>query len=452
MVPARPDAVTSAGGSAHHERQELLIDHDHPDLDGDRPVLWEHATVLAGAGAAPVPDGAVLVRGERILAVGTRRALASAAPGSTVRVDLDGAFLLPGLVDSHQHVATPPCVPYATAQLEREVYGGVTTIRVMADDLRVVAELARASAAGELPAPDIAFAAFFAGPSFFDDERVRVASAGYEPGTAPWMQAVDTHTDLAQAVAVARGTGARAIKVYADLAPETVGRITDEAHRQGLLVWAHGTVFPSGPSEVVAAGVDSVSHACLLGHEGRPVPAAYAPPRQDIDLDRFRDRVPESVDTLLREMRRRDCVLDATLFVDAHTGTPTPRLSAAARITARAAELGVVVSAGTDFPTTPDDPFPAIHRELALLVEQAGFTPARALAAATVGGAAALGRSADLGRIAPGTRADMIATAEDPTSDLSALRSITTTITRGRRLDRRGFDPRARARERTWRP
>lgn len=446
------DVVPSTTRAAHHDPQEHTIDRQHIAADADRHVLWEHATVLTGTGSDHVLDGAVLVRGERILAVGPRRELAAAEPTGTVHADLDGAFVLPGLIDSHQHIATPPDVPYATAQLEREVHGGVTTIRVMADDLRVVAELARASAAGDLTAPDIVFAAFFAGPSFFDDERMRVASAGHEPGTAPWMQAVDASTDLPQAVAVARGTGARAIKVYADLEPGLVRRITDEAHRQGLLVWAHGTVFPSSPADVVRAGVDSVSHACLLGYEGGTIPASYAQPRADIDLERFRDGLPAPVEALLQEMRRRDCVLDATLFVDAYTGTLTARLTAAASITARAAEIGVAVAAGTDFPTTPDDPFPALLRELDLLVEHAGFTPARALTAATTGGAAALGRSADLGRIAPGARADMIATAEDPTLDLSALRTITTTITRGRRLDRRGFDPATRARARTWHP
>ncbi|WP_420369440.1 amidohydrolase family protein [Curtobacterium sp. L1-20] len=448
-APGRPRSVRARIGTP--DRQEHTIDHDDTDRDGDRHVLWEHATVLSGVGTTPIPDGGVLVRGDRVLAVGSRRDLASSAPSGTAHADLDGAFLLPGLVDSHQHIATPPDVPYATAQLEREVYGGVTAIRVMADDLRVIAELARAADAGELPAPSIDFAAFVAGPSFFDDERMRVASAGYDPGTAPWMQAVDADTDLVQAVAVARGTGARAIKVYTDLGPDLVRRITDEAHRQGLLVWAHGTVFPSGPAEVVRAGVDAVSHACLLGYEGDVVPSTYAQPRADIDPERFRDRLPDAVEALLQEMHRRDCVLDATLLVDAPTGVPGARMPASARITARAAEIGVVVSAGTDFPTTADDPFPAMHRELDLLVEHAGFTPEQALAAATVGGAAALGRS-DVGRIVPGARADMIATTEDPTLDLAALRSITTTIARGRRLDRRRFDPRVRSRERTPQP
>lgn len=422
--------------------------HDRTEQGHSPSVLWENATVVVHPLTAPIRDGAVLVQGTRITAVGTRGALASRARGAD-RIDLGGAFLSPGLVDSHQHIATPPDVPYATAQLERELHGGVTAIRVMADDLRLVAELARATAAGEVPGPDIVFAAFFAGPSFFEDERVRVASVGYEPGTAPWMQAITADTDLVEAVAVARGTGAHGIKVYADLDPTLVLRLTREAHRQGMQVWAHGVVFPAGPGDVVRAGVDSVSHAVLLAYEGGAIPARYALPRAGVDIGRFDGPLPESIEVLLQDMLRRGCVLDATLFVDAYNGEPTARLPVAARITARAAEIGVPVSAGSDFPTTAEDPFPAVHRELDLLVRYAGFTPAMALAAATTGSAAALGRSFDLGRIAPGAQADMIATTEDPTIDLAALGSITTTIARGRRHDRTDFDPQAHEPERT---
>ena len=81
----------------------------------------------------------------------------------------------------------------------------------------------------------------------------------------------------ALAVAEARGTGATAIKIYADLPGPLVAAITREAHRQGMLVWAHAAVFPASPGEVIDAGADTVSHTCMLAYQASPaMPRAYA--------------------------------------------------------------------------------------------------------------------------------------------------------------------------------
>jgi hypothetical protein len=68
-----------------------------------------------------------------------------------------------------------------------------------------------------------------------------------DAGEAPWAQAIDESTDLPLAIARARGTGAVALKIYANLPPALVSRLAAEAHRQGLRVWAHGAVFPTTP-------------------------------------------------------------------------------------------------------------------------------------------------------------------------------------------------------------
>src|SRR5690606_7410632 len=190
--------------------------------------------------------------------------------GAARRVDLSGRFVIPGLIDSHVHLATPPNRKRAEAILRRQLYGGVTAVRDMADDLRAVGDLARASLVGEIPAPDIYYAALMAGPPFFADPRVLSVSRGFAPGTAPWMQAVDPDTDLRTAVTPARGTSATAIKIYAALPAERVAAITAEAHRQKMMVWAHSAVFPARPAEVIAAGADVVSHVCYLGYEAQP--------------------------------------------------------------------------------------------------------------------------------------------------------------------------------------
>ena len=184
----------------------------------------------------------------------------------------------------------------------------------MADDLRAVGDLARASLVGEIAAPDIYYAALMAGPDFFTDKRTAQTSAGGVPGDVPWMQAVMDDTDLTVAVAQARGTYATAIKLYADLSPELAGRITTEAHRQHMLVWAHATLFPAKPSEVVAAGVDAISHACLLVREPQAHVPAWTEPRQPVPLEPFRDGRNPALARLFREMVRRGTILDATLW------------------------------------------------------------------------------------------------------------------------------------------
>ena len=252
-----------------------------PATAADAPpvTLYRHAQLIDGTGGPMRSGMSVLVEGERIKAVAPDAEVA--APSGARIVDLSGKYLLPGLIDSHEHLATPPNRRQAEANMRRDLYGGVTAIRDMADDLRSVAELTRASRAAEIPGPDIYYAALMAGPSFFVDPRTHAANFGVEPGTAPWMQSIDSNTDIRTAVTLAKGTSATAIKIYANLPAELVSKIADEAHRQGLLVWAHAAVYPATPSEVLAAHPDAISHACSLGHEvaGTPqtLPVAARP-------------------------------------------------------------------------------------------------------------------------------------------------------------------------------
>src|SRR3954466_9010220 len=230
-------------------------------------TIYRHAALIDGTGAPLRRDMAVVVAGERIAAVlpdrlMTRRRLAGARV-----VDLAGRYLLPGLIDSHVHLATPPDRPRALAVLRRDLYGGVTAVRDMADDLREVGWLARSARGSEIASPDIYYAALVAGPSFFADPRTQAAAKGAVAGKVPWMQAVGPGADLRFIVAAARGTGATALKIYADLDGPTVAALATEAHSQGLRVWAHSMVFPATPAEVIAAGPDTISHVCYLAYQ-----------------------------------------------------------------------------------------------------------------------------------------------------------------------------------------
>src|SRR5438552_16220654 len=126
------------------------------------------------------------------------------------------------------------------------------------------------------------------------------------------MRAITPATDLTLAVAEAKGTGASAIKIYADLPGEDVKRITDEAHRQRLLVWAHAAVFPASPREVIDAGVDVLSHSCLLAYQAlHEMPRAY-PNRPPVDEKLFAGADPV-LDPLFAARRQRGRILEGTL-------------------------------------------------------------------------------------------------------------------------------------------
>jgi imidazolonepropionase-like amidohydrolase len=414
-----------------------------------RLVVYRGAELIDGNGGPIRHDMAVVVDGETIRQILPAADLGE-VPGASI-VDLRGRFLIPGLIDSHQHLATPPDRKLAEAMMRRDLYSGITAVRDMADDLRSVAELARAARLGEIAGPDIYFAALMAGPSFFDDPRTQAAAQGAVAGKVPWMQAIDQDTDLRLAVAMARGTFASAVKIYANLPAERVRAIAAEAHRQHMLVWAHGMVFPATPAEVVAAGPDSVSHVCYLAYQASDRRPASYQDRFPVDYAKFEGGDNAVLQSLFADMRRRNVILDATLrvYVEAErraAAKPGGRpfhctADLAARLTNQAWRAGVDISTGTDGVASRQSAWPALHEELALLAARAGMTPAAILRSATLIGARAVGQEAAMGTIAPGKLANMVVLARNPLDDVANLRSVLFTVKRGRRFDRADYRP-----------
>ncbi|WP_299538304.1 amidohydrolase family protein [uncultured Streptomyces sp.] len=440
----------------------------HEDLPAPTPfaapaegtvVLYRSATLIDGTGGPARSGVSVVVDGDRVRTVAPDGEIPVSVLSEARIVDLRGSYVVPGLIDSHQHLATPPNRPVAEAVLRRQVYGGVTAIRDMADDLRHVSDLARATLVGEIPGPDIHYAALTAGPGFFVDPRTWQVSQGAVPGHVPWMQAITEETDLPLAIAVARGTYATAIKIYADLPGATVAALTAEAHRQGLGVWAHAAVFPASPGEVVDAGVDVVSHVHLLVHEfaGRALTSYQDKP--PVDHARFASGDDPEMAALFTRMRERGTVLDATnalwdwLAQDADTPQEKERARAnaelSAALTAQAYRAGVEISTGTDYESAPGEAFPSLHDELVFLVERCGLPASRAIRAATLGGALAIGAADSMGTVADGKLANFVVLGSDPLADIRNLRDITLVVKRGLPLDRADFTPASADREGT---
>ena len=94
----------------------------------------------------------------------------------------------------------------------------------------------------------------------------------------------------------------------------------------------------------------------------------------------------------------------------------------------RALRTGVVIACGSDVGVFAHG---ENARELELMVEY-GMTPAQALRAATATAAQVLRRGDEMGRIAPGLRADLVAVRGDPLQDIAALRAVVWVVSGGR--------------------
>ena len=400
-----------------------------------------HATIIDGTGAPPRAGMTIVMRAGRIAAVypdGARSLPPDAGERSAA-----GKFVLPGLIDAHVHNATDPSGEDRRAVVEQRLrnalLGGVVAVRDMGGDARALADLARAAAAGDILSPDIHYSAIFAGPAFFADPRVLSSTVGYAPGTAPFGRAVTDTTNLRQVIAEARGAGVTAVKMYAALDGPTAARVAAEARRQGLRVWAHLALFPARPSEVVAAGVEVVSHALLAPWEAARRMPDYG---QRLRVDTSVTPGDPAIQRLYATMRRRGTIFDLTLWVY-HAPANAPDTSLAKRRErlaiefARAAHAaGVRIAAGTDdMGADSAGALPHIHNEMALLV-RAGLTPMEAIVAATQTNAVATGFERDHGTIAVGKAADLLVLDADPIADIRNTTRIAYVVRRGRVLER----------------
>jgi imidazolonepropionase-like amidohydrolase len=402
-------------------------------------TIYRHASLIDGTGRNLQPDMAVVVAGERILAVVPDSRLSSGLIAGGRQVDLDGKYLLPGFIDSHQHFATPPNRKEAEARLKRDLFSGITATRDMADDLRQVADLARAARVGEIPSPDISYAALMAGPSFFDDPRTQSIAKGAIAGEVPWEQAIDNSTDIRLAVARAKGTSATAVKIYANLPGPLVAKIIAEAHRQGMRAWAHAMVFPATPEEIVNAGVDTVSHSCYLAYQAMPARPGSYQQRFPIDMALF-DHDNPILAKLFGEMARQGTILDATLHVyrEVEAGArkqgkpPLCTMAFAGKLTNQAFRAGVQISSGTDGDAPNHDPWPSLFDEFNLLHDLAGLPPMAVIEAATRTGARAIAAESEMGTITPGKLANMVVLRANPLADVRNMRTVVMTVKRGR--------------------
>ncbi|NIK57038.1 amidohydrolase family protein [Kribbella shirazensis] len=361
-----------------------------------------------------LPADCLRVANGRIVSIGGPRI----AQPDDVRVDASGATLLPGLIDSHVHLAPGSTQLAATY--------GVTTQLDMFSMPEVMAQ--------EMPRS-----------AFFTSGIGATAPGGHPTIAFPPFPYVTGPEDAKRFVADRIAEGADHLKLIYDdgsglmldlptLDAHTVQALTDEAHAHGLTVVAHVSTAAAAVT-VVECGVDVLAHVpsdllspadiealadvAVIATLGVVGDGFNGPSGQLPLLDE-----PELVARMSARWRQ--------LLVDQSRRwmPPEPPDSTTARVNTLALQkAGVRVLAGTDAPN-PGLVFGAsLHRELVHLVT-AGLSPAEALVAAT-NAPAEVFRLTDRGRLAVGARADLLLVDGDPLVDITATQRIRHTWTAG---------------------
>lgn len=402
----------------------------------DSLTVLKNITIIDGLGNEPVAAQNLIIKGDRIWKITHPNA---AIPAESKVIDLSGRYVMPGIVESHSHLLPPGSDfrknnTYMLDKLEHALLGGITTIRDMGGDARFLAPFKRAAQLDQITSPNLHYAALMAGPAFFNDPRAAVSSQGVVPGTGPWMPQITKETNIQEAIAAAKGTGATGIKLYMDLDAELVAQLSAEAHRQGLKVWAHPYIGPAQAMDLIEAGVDAISHAGHLlievkGFETYRKPGFWEYPGNAPELKGIFDT-----------MKAKGVFLEPTIFVyDVIEKLDIPgyyndsSTVISQQIIREAYDMGVQMILGTDtVSNNPTDPYPHIHKEMYLLAEGAGIPALDLIKAATYNGAQNLGIDADYGSIEPGKVADLIVLSQNPVANIRNTQHIRLVIKNGR--------------------
>jgi imidazolonepropionase-like amidohydrolase len=399
-------------------------------LQSDPPpvLVFTHVNVIDMTGAPLRKDMTVVIRGERIVALGkTGR---TRVPRSAEVIDANGKFLIPGLWDMHAHLGTDEFD--RKGHLALFIANGVTGIRIMDGD-PVHHQWRQEVTTGALIGPRMVIASAIIGQS-----PIEVADA-----RAAVLQAKREHADF--------------VKVHEALSREAYFAIIDEARKQKLTVAGHVPLALTAV-EVATAGQKSIEHFTGLDQAKSQENFALA---------------------LAVVLRRYHTWLCPTLIMrlgyaslDDPQQTQSPRLkyvkpswvrrwlrmSADAEKTAATEwerrralvqqekkfvglmyKIRVGILAGTDDANPYCAPGFSLHDELALFVE-AGLTPMQALQTATLNPARFLNRQRDLGTIARGKLADLVLLDANPLRDIRNTQRINAVVVNGQLINRPVLD------------
>jgi len=390
----------------------------------ERRVLIRAGRMIDVASDGAKVDQGILITGDRITRVGPYAELSTAA-GNAERVDLSRYTVLPGLIDAHTHVfldgspyadqVLKQSIPYRTIQAVTAARAaleyGFTTIRDLETEGAMYADVDVKTAIdrGVIPGPRMVVATRALAPT----GMYPLTGYSWELTMPAGAQLVDGADNLRRAVREQVKFGADWIKLYADRdsyvgddgrlhswpnwTDEELKAIVDETRRLGRLVSAHATGV-EGIDAALRAGVHSIEHGDGL--------------------------TPELMDRMMRQ-RVYWC---PTIYVGARPLTGRPPLRATMAEFKRKAfgeavrrGMGDLIAFGTDAGGFAWAENPA--QEFAYYVRY-GMTPAQAIRTATTNAARLLARDKDVGTVAAGKLADLVAVEGDPLTDPGALTRV----------------------------
>jgi len=386
----------------------------------DRPrlVAIRAEALFDGVSSVLVRDPLLVMDGPAIVSVDS----AVAPPPGAEVVDLAGATLLPGLIDTHVHLAFDGSADPVAALAGRDdgavlaamsaagraaLRGGVTTVRDLGDrgylslGLRGAGDLPTIVAAGPPITTPAGHCHFLGGGAEATPQALRAAVRERA------ARGVDVIKVMASGGTMTPGTRQETSQFTADL----LRVVVDEAHRLGLPVTAHA----HGTAAIrmsLDAGVDGMEHVSFWSADGVDDPGDLV------------DRIAAS----------RVAVGITGGVVPAPGAVPPPavamRMPRIIANTRRMYEAGAHLILGTDAGIG----LPKPHDVLRFALEQTamlGIAPVVALSLATSRAAAACGLGDVKGRLARGFDADVVAVNGNPLADLAALRRIRAVFARG---------------------
>ena len=397
-----------------------------------------HAGRLVDVEAGTVRENVdILVEGNRIKAVGS----SLRAPRGAEEIDLRDRTVLPGLIDSHTHICLtpdygvrPPVLyktnPYRALEgleaARRNLMAGFTTLRDLDNEGADMADIAVRDAIRE---------GLFAGPRLFVSGWAISITGGHMnlTGLRPSVDrkleqfAIMADSKHAMVAAIRDQKKARVdfIKIYAtgtlrhidrvtlepmpQLSREEVRLMVEEAARWGMDVAAHA-YGGEGAYNAVAGGVRSIEHGMFL--DDRTL---------DLMVDKGTFWCPTMTVYLPGEEMSPEDVAFRQIVVQRHRETFR-----------RAMNKGVRIAFGTDIGSIPHGEG---WRELKRMADY-GMDPIDVLRSATVVGAQLLRMENELGHIAPGFLADIIAVPGRPDQEIDALRDVTFVMADGKVVKR----------------
>ena len=389
----------------------------------ERAIVLHAARLLDVKNGRMVSPGEVLVRGERIVEVGS----AVKRPAGAEVIDLGDRTLLPGLIDAHIHLFLHPgaedlqtvqeSVPErtitATLAAREDLMAGFTAERDMGTEGAGSADTAVRNAIdeGRIPGPRLRVSGNAVNILGGHEDAI-----GYNPEqrVLPNADYANTADELVTVMRRQFKEGADFIKIY-ETGPDSVrdGKLhtvyqyteaeleaaVHEAARVGRRVAVHATGEP-GTLFAAQAGVASIDHADELSDET----------------------------VRLMKAKQIYAVPTFTIFeyFAEHAATPAQGVREHAMLDVKAQEFKKQVTAGVPMAVGSDvGPFPhgTQAREFVLMVKY-GMSPLAVLQADLVNGAKLLGWDGQIGALEAGYFADMIAVTGDPLHDIGVLQNV----------------------------